>query len=404
MLVKLAWRNLWRNKRRTLITAASVFFAVFLATSLRSLQKGVTTQMIENVVSFYSGYVQIHKDGYWDDQILDNSFEQTPVIQTAANETKGVQSIAPRLESFALASSGELSVGALVVGIDPVTENQLTGLKGKLSEGTYLEAGSTGVLMTEGLAEKLELSLGDTLILIGQGYHGISAAGKYAIEGIIGFGNPDLNQRLVYMALPNAQNLYGAENRLTSFALNITKPALATPVARSLEQGLEGDYEVMDWKEMMPEMEQLLEIDKSKGAMVMIILYVIIAFGMFGTVLMMTSERRHEFGVMMAIGMKKRILAAIVVLETIFISILGIIAGFLFSVPVIALLQAYPFRMTGDAAKAYEEFGIDPIIHMSSDPDIFISQIIAVLFFALLVSLYPALKIARTKPIEAMRD
>ncbi|MEZ4827117.1 MAG: ABC transporter permease [Bacteroidia bacterium] len=305
MLFKLAWRNMWRNRRRTMITMASVFFAVVLATSMRSLQHGVTVKMVENVVSLYSGYVQIHKSGYWDEPNLDNTFEENPQVWKVANDDPRISRVAPRLESFALASSGDISEGCLILGIDPENENSLTGLRSKLSEGKYLKKGDQGVMVTSGLAEKLKIGIGDTLILIGQGYQGISAAGIFPVTGIIGFGNPELNQRLAYLSLDAARRLYGAENRLTAFAINLDKPAFAAAVAKDIRGELDNQYEVMDWAEMMPEMAQLLEIDKAKGRMVMGILYMIIGFGMFGTVLMMTSERRHEFGVLMAIGMKK---------------------------------------------------------------------------------------------------
>ena len=97
MLLKLAWRNLWRNKRRTFITAASIFFAVLLAIVMNSLNEGVYDKMIQNVVGFYTGYVQVHKDGYWDDQTLENSFEQVPAVFTSLAEHPTVSSVNPRL-------------------------------------------------------------------------------------------------------------------------------------------------------------------------------------------------------------------------------------------------------------------------------------------------------------------
>lgn len=404
MLFKLAWRNMWRNKRRTMITLASVFFAVLLATTMRSLQRGVTVKMIENVVSFYTGYVQIHKSGYWDEPNLDNTFEQTQAITKVANDDPRIATVTPRLESFALASSGDVSEGCMIMGIDPENEHALTGLKTKLALGEYLKPGDSGAMITSGLAEKLHLTLGDTLILIGQGYQGISAAGKFAITGIVGFGNPDLNQRLVYLTIESARTLYGAENRLTAFALSLNKPSTAPVVAKTLSGALDQNYEVMDWMEMMPEMAQLLEVDKAKGRMMMGILYMIIGFGMFGTVLMMTAERRHEFGVLMAIGMKKWIMAAMVVTESVLISMAGVLAGFVASIPIVVYFHFNPFRMGGKAAEAYAQFGLDPVMPMSIEPQIFYSQVLTVLAFAIIVALYPAWSIIRTNPVEAMKS
>ena len=403
MVLKLAWRNLWRNKRRTLITMASVFFAVLLAVSMRSLQEGVYQKMIENVVSFFTGYVQIHQDGYWDDQIIDNSFEQSVVVEKTAGKVRDVSNAIPRLESFALASAGSKSKPAQVIGINPVLENSLTHLESKLMAGEYLAENDRGALVAEGLAEKLKLGVGDTLILIGAGYHGIMANGLYPIRGLVSFGSPILNQGLVYLSLQEAQTLYGAENRLTSYALNLSDPTATDEVTQSLGKELGDNYEVMNWKEMMPELIQQIDSDKLGGYIMMGILYLIIGFGIFGTVLMMTSERQYEFGVLVAIGMKKLKLGFVVFFETLFIASLGIIAGILASLPIVLYFQSNPIYMGDEMAKAYEQFGIEPVIPMALEPSVLISQAIVVLVVTTLIGLYPIWKISRIEPVEAMR-
>ena len=405
MIFTLAWRNLWRNKRRTLITAASVFFAVILATFMRSLQSGVTQQMVANVVSFYSGYVQVHKDGYWDDQNLENSFEELPVIRAAVTGHPEVADAAPRLESFALAAFGDYSEPCMVVGIDPIKEDQLTTLKAKLKAGEYFLGDASDAVIADGLAEKLQLALGDTLVLIGQGYHGVSAAGKYAISGMVHFGSPELNNRLVYLPLNDAQEFYGAHERITSYALNLNEPSAARKVTMDLREEVDTEeYEVMDWREMMPEMQQLLDADKGKGVMFMGILYTIVAFGIFGTVLMMMAERRYELGVMIALGMKKRLLASVVMMETIFVSMVGVLAGLVVSLPLVSYFHFNPIPLTEEMAKAYAEFGFEAVLPVALDPGIFMAQAATVLVFAILISFFPAWKIRNTDPVKAMKQ
>ena len=404
MIFTLAWRNLWRNKRRTLITAASVFFAVILATSMRSLQSGVTQKMVENVVSFYSGYVQVHKDGYWDDQNLENSFEALPAIHQTVTTHPMVAEVAPRLESFALASYGEYSEPCMVVGIDPIKENELTALKTKLKVGEYFLGDATSAVIADGLAEELSLEVGDTLVLIGQGYHGVTAAGKYAISGMVHFGNPDLNKRLVYLPLADAQEFYGAYGRLTSYALVLNEPTVAQKVTQDLRSEVNTeDYEVMDWREMMPEMQQLLDADKGKGVMFMGILYTIVAFGIFGTVLMMIAERKYELGVMLAVGMKRKLLSRMLVAETVLVSMLGVIAGLIASLPIVSYFHYNPIPLTEEMKKAYAEFGFEAVLPFALDGGIFLAQASTVLVFALLISLYPAWKIRTIDPVKAMR-
>ena len=157
MLFTLAWRNLWRNRSRTLITMASVFFAVLLSVFTMSLQKGVWDNLTKNVVSFYAGYAQIHLSGYWDEQVLDNSFAYSDSLNQIVLQQPHITGTTPRLESFALASSEQSTKGSIVVGVDPEKENMVTKLENKLTDGKFIQLSDTAVLVAEGLAKKLQL-------------------------------------------------------------------------------------------------------------------------------------------------------------------------------------------------------------------------------------------------------
>jgi len=405
MIAKLAWRNLWRNKRRTLITTAAIFFAVMLSSLMGSLQRGVYEKMIENVVGFYTGYVQVHQKGYWDDQTLDNTFVSEQAVDQQIIQTKNVSEAVPRIESFALAASAQKSRASQVVGTDPEREHKLTGLADKLVKGTYLKNTDRGVMVADGLAEKLEIGLGDTIILLGQGYHGITAVGQYPVQGLLHFGSPELNDRLVYMTTEEAQILYGAPDRLTSYALLLEEGRSAPKVVSALNASLDtASYEVMDWRMMMPEMVQLMQADEGGNFVMMGILYMIIAFGIFGTVLMMTQERAYEFGVMVAVGMKRLKLASVVVLEMFFMAILGVLAGLSITFPVALYVNANPIDLgTTDMAQAYADYGFEPVMPASLDPNIFLTQAALVFFITLLIAIYPLWKISRLDAISSMR-
>ncbi len=401
MILKLAWRNLWRNKRRTLITSSAVFFAAFLSIAMNSIQDGMHKQMIQNVVGYYSGYVQIHQDGYWDEQTIDNTFTVEEQVQKVANDHPSVERSVPRLESFALAIAEDVSRPAMVVGVDPELEDQFTKLQAKLIKGDYFAPNGQEVIVAQGLTEKLKIGLGDTIILLGQGYHGVTAAGKYPITGIMKLGSPELNSRLVYLPLQAAQEMYGAPELLTSLALDINTPDKSEQVAQKLQEDLPEGYEVMDWKSMMPELVQLLEADKGGNVIMLGILYLVVGFGIFGTVLMMTAERKYEFGVLIGIGMKKIKLAATVLLETIFISLIGVLAGSFFAFPLVAFFHYSPVYLEG-LKEAYEQYGFEPVLMTSIDLGIFVNQAIIVLVISCLISIYPAFRIMKIDPVKAM--
>lgn len=406
MYLKLAWRNIWRNKRRTLITAASIFFAVILAIATRSAQTGSYENMIRNVVSFFTGYVQIHKTGYWEEQTLDNGFINDEELEQVLSSDKNIVEFVPRLESFALASSGENTKGTMVVGITPEKEKLVTNLDEKIVEGNYLSGNDEdAVLIAEGLAKALELGLNDTLVLMGQGYHGVTAAGKFPIRGIIRFGSPELNAGLVYLPIQKAQWMYSAENMLTSIVLMVNNPSAVEKISKELSNSLDKEeYEVMNWKEMLPELVQMIESDSAGGVIMIFVLYMVIGFGIFGTLLMMVNERMHEFGILVAIGMKNIKLSFIVLLETIMISFIGVFAGMLGAIPIVAYFYNNPIRFTGEFAKMSEQYGMEAIMPFSADPANFTDQAWAVLVMALLLALYPFYSILRLKAMEALRS
>ena len=402
MLLKLAWRNIWRNKRRTLITAASVFFAVFLAATMKCIQVGAWNNMMDNVVNYYFGFVQVHANGFWDDRSIDNMMVYDPTqIKEASSEH--IVDVVPRIESFALASVKEQTKGVLVVGIDNQKENNLTGLADRITEGRMFE--EEGLLVGEGIKEILDINLGDTIVLISQGYHGANAANQYPVVGVVHFASPELNKQLVIMPLKAAQHFYAAEgNQVTSLVMNIQDKENVPSVVATLKSSLPQDeYEVMDWQEMMPELLQAKALDEAGGNIMLFILYLIISFGIFGTILMMTKDRQYEFGVLLSVGMRRIKLIGMLWLEILFISMLGALAGILVSMPLIKYFENNPITFSGKMAEAYEGFGLEPIIPPEFDISIFLFQAFAVLVITSILALYPAYSISKMKPVEAMK-
>lgn len=394
---------MWRNRSRTIITMAAIFFAVILSVITRSLQAGIFDNLVKNVVSFYTGYVQVHKHGYWNEQILDNSFETSAKTEAKILQNKNVSAVTARLESFALVSSEDITKGSLVVGINPSKENQITLLKNKLIKGSYLQDNDTNVLLSQGLAARLKLTVGDTIVLIGQGYHGATAAGKYRIKGVIKFGSPELNDKTLFMPLAIAQDFYSAYGRATSYVLSLNDTKKLQPTASSVGSLIGPDYEVMTWEEIMPEIQQHIETDTINMKYIQGILYMLICFGIFGTLLMMMVERKFEMGMLVAIGMKKGLLCILLLAESVFTTLAGCLLGIVASIPLVYYLNRHPLRIGGDTAKAYERFGFEAIFPTSTDASNFITQGVIVLVIGLILSLYPLYKTVRLNPVSAMR-
>lgn len=401
--LKIAWRNLWRNKKRTLITVASLFFGVIISTLMSSMQEGSYSSMVDNIVKFYSGYLQVQSYEYWENKTINNTFELTEELLQKVSGTDRVTHVAPRLESFALASTENESRGTILFGINPEKEEEITGISKWLSSGEMLKAGDDGLLVAAGLAKYLQLEVHDTLVLLGQGYHGVSAAGKYPIRGIIDLPAPDLNRQMVYMDLAACQEFYSADNMLSSLIVMVKDPYDLPHAKRALKKIIHEPYRLMSWDEMQPELVQMIEADRAGAVVMKGVLYIIIGFGILGTITMMLAERRREMGVMVAIGLQRARLGIILFYETILIGILGVVWGFLGSIPVISYLFNNPVELTGNAAEAMMDMGIEPYMYFSWIPSVFYNQVITVFVITFLIGIVPVVTSYRFVLSKALR-
>lgn len=400
---KLAWRNIWRNRRRTLITISSVFFALLLAILMRGLQVGTYDHMIKNSVEQYTGYVQVHQKGYQDDEVLNNAFMPNDSLKEAVLTHKNVKALLPRLRTYSLASAEKQTKGALIIGLDADKDDKLTKVKNKLVKGRMPETGEKSVVLAEELANYLQLGIGDTAVFIGQGYHGISAAGLYPVVGIVSYPVPQLNNSLAYMDIQTTQQYLSIGNGLTAWIVILEDQDKYKETTKELRNIIPDDYEVMHWETMQPGVKQGIEADNKSGLIILMILYIIIAFGIFGTVLMMIAERRKEFSIMVAVGMQKIRLAKLVTTETLMIVILGIISAVVASNPIIWYLHLHPLTFSGEMAHIFAEYGMEPIMPVAFEPGYFLGQTGVVLILTLIAVAWPLLSIFKLNVTKSIR-
>jgi ABC-type lipoprotein release transport system permease subunit len=466
---QLAWKNLWRNKKRTVITAASIFFAVFFALVMRSFQLGAYDRMFKNIIESYTGYLQIQHRDYFDEPTIDNSFELNQPLLDKIDSDPNVNTVVPRLESFALAAAESRTQGVMVLGIDPEGEEKVTGLQSKLvkykltykailalkestipartkklldvftnesysSEGRllidlnindkdtatalpvlrkyasfkneYLDHNKTaGAIIGNGLSDYLKAEVGDTIVLVGNGYHGASAAGKYKVIGIVKLPAPDIDNIIVYLPIAVAQELFAAPEMITSAVLRLNKndDENVLQSGERLRKLLNEPLMIRTWKELNALLINQLEADSRSGMIIIGILYLVIAFGVFGTVLMMIAERRREFGMLVSIGMRKRKLAKVVSLEMLLIGFLGLAAGVIASLPFVFYGNIHPFRFTGELGKMYSDYGFEPVMPTLLPDTYYLWQIVVVLIILFVAILFCIRKIFRINVISALR-
>ncbi|MCF8368159.1 MAG: ABC transporter permease [Bacteroidales bacterium] len=401
--LKLAWRNLWRNSRRSLITLASIFFGVILSALMTSIQYGSYDSMINNVVKFYSGYAQVFSEAYDENKTINNTFELSDSLEETILNCKEITRTTPRLEYFALASSENKTKGAIIIGIDTEKEDQVTEISKWVNSGEYLSGDDKGVLLSINLANYLRLQIGDTLVLYGQGYHGVTAAGLYPVKGILKFPSPELNNQMIYMNIQTAQELFGAENLATSMIVMVEDHTDLSEAMVYLHKNIQSPLMVKSWDELQPELVQMIEGDRAGGIVMKLVLYMVVGFGIFGTIIMMLAERSRELGVTIAVGMQKRQLAWIVFLETILTGFIGALAGIIGSIPVISYFISNPVKLSGDAAQTMIKMGMEPYMYFSRDLHVFYTQGLIVFFLSVIIGFYTIYKVYRVRVNQALR-
>lgn len=404
MLVKIAWRNIWRNKRRSVITMGSVAFALFFALIMRSMQLGTYNQAYSSVINATTGYLQWQGEGYWDKQSLERSFYPEDSVLKRITAHKTVLDLVPRLESFALLAGAKSETRpGLVRGIDAEKESLYFELGDKLVSGRLPDPDEYGISLAQKLAENLKVGLGDTLVIIGQGYRGMSANGKYPIIGIADLPNPEANKSTVFIGINQMQELTGAYGQLTGMVIIPENTNKLEPLKAELNTYTDNSSEILTWRDMMPELIQAMEADSAGGLAILFILYLVIGFGIFGTILMLTAERKPEFGILISIGMKRTKLALTTFLETSFLSLVGIIIGSLLSLPISWYYHLNPIKLGAEMEQMTEEYGMEPIIPFSVDPSIWFTHGSIVLFISMLLGLYAVFSIFKLSPVKAMR-
>ena len=406
MIFKIAWRNIYRNKKRSLITITSIFAALFLIIFMRALQFGFYDNLIKTVVESYAGYVEVHAKGFWDNQNLENSMVVDNELIKNIESVNGVENTVERLQSFSLISTGEKTRGGVINGVVIEDEQKITDWNKNIIDGSF-QLERNEIIIAKGIAEYFDLQIGDSLILYGQGYRGMMAAGKYPVKGIIDLKNPNLNKLGIFMTLESARDYVSSDNISTHIIIDKRQYYSEDEILIDLENILSSDYEVMTWKETLPEIEQTITADSAGGLIMAFILYIIVVFGMFGTVLMMTEERKYEFGVLISIGMSRIRLFSIILVETVILSMIGVVLAILVTYPISYYFYLNPINIVtlmGEGADVMiEEFGFDPVVPFSISLDIPFSHALIIFTFSLLISVYPAIRIFRLNPVKSMK-
>jgi len=397
-VLRLAWRNLWRNSRRALITVASVFFAVFFCVLLMGIHHDSWERMADNALKTQAGHIQIHAKEYWEDKTTDHFMSMDAATLAQLDTLAGISNVSPRIETFALAAAGPLSKAVAVLGVSPAKEAQKSALPSRLTKGNYLSEDDEGLLVGEALSRYLKVDVGDSLALIGQGYQGASAVGLFPIRGIVKLKFPEMDKGLVYMSLPAAQHFIDMPGGYSGVFISIKNNRQLDNVLHEVKQSVDTQkLDVYSWHFTMERLLEQAKTDKAFNRLVMYILYTLVGFGILGTVIMLTNERKRELSVMVSLGMSRMKLSAVIVLELLLMSFMGVMLAGAVSLPMSYWFSANPLQFSGALAELYEAVSMEPLLGLSIHWADFGEQAAAVLLMVAIAATYPVRKILTLK-------
>ncbi len=411
LILKLAWRNIWRNKRRAIITMLAVMFAVLLTVFMRGMQLGTYAENIKLSVEVLTGYLQVQVDGYLDNPSLRKTFNYDESIKTILKGNPKIKAFAPRIQADGLIGNSKSSFGAEIFAIDPDVEKSVSKIQTKLKSGKFIsnEKPNDIVIGTK-LLQNLGAKIGDELVILSSGYDGSTGNMKFRISGTISMGQPDFDRMAVFMNLKTAKELLSMGDRVSSVALNLYNLKDIDEVKSYVNESLKKiklsnnkHLIALDWGELMPEMKQSIEFDNAGGIVYLAILLIIVAFGILNTLTMSITERFKEFGVMIALGTQQIKLVIIVFFETIFISLIGTLAGMIVGFLANYYVMLNPIKFGGEYAKMYKEIGWEPAMYSTVQPDIFINTAISIFLIVLVVYTIPAFKLRKLEALKGIR-
>lgn len=406
-LLKLAWRNVWRNRRRSLLTMGAISFSVVIIAVTRSLQYGTYDAMEAYAVRLFTGDVQIHRAGYHEEKLLSFSLrEDDQHWQALLDGQPWVEAYCRRLTGFGLISSDASSAGGMILGVEPEAERQVSAFARTTFEGAPLRAeGDHAALLGQTLARNLNVDVGDSVVVITQGFRNQMGADVYAVKGLLRTGSLDLDRALMVMALPDAQDLFAMEGRFTEVVLHTDSYRRDDQYAARLRAALDqADYEVMFWGDLLPELRQAVLLDNVSGAVFLIFLLLLIGFELFNATTMSVVERVREFGVMQSIGMKPRQISLLVGLELALKMGVALAAGLSITFVLALIFKGRPLPMSQEFVELSDSFGfpLDELV-LSTRLAVFLEPLVSVLIIAVLAMVYPIFKVRRFSPVEALR-
>jgi len=402
---QMAWRNVWRYRRRSLLTVLTIALGLSFDILMRAIGDGYHEQMVDNSVRAGIGHMEIHRSGYQRDPALLKTLPDLPLLERLVPQTPHLRGYSFRVLGDGLASTAENSSGVRIIGIDPGAERSVTTINRAVIAGKFLDDRmSRPALIGERLSQSLGARLNDKIVLMVQAADGSMGAQLFRVAGIFRSGSPDLDRGVVYLLRKDAQSLFSLGDGVSEAALLLDSSQSVAQARQFLGSRLaSARVEVLPWYVVEPFLQQFIELDDAFFYIIVLILFIVISVGILNTVMMSVFERVREFGVMMALGTRPRQVVRLVMQESAVLALVGAVVG-----AVLGSASTILFAYTGIDLSSYAAgasvLGITTtVMRPTLTIRNLISSDLSVVLVVLLVALYPAFKAAALRPVEAIR-
>ena len=403
--LRLAWRNLWRQPRRTWLTAGAMVFCNVLLIFLISIQLGTYRLMIDTTLNAFTGHMQVQREGYKDEQKIRQVVPQVRDVAARLRSDLNLQGVSARGEAFALASSEDRTYGIRIVGVEPTFETLVSTLPGLVKQGRYLDDPTASeIVIGSVLARNLKAQVGDELTIMGSGRDGSFAAAVLEIVGIFESGVRELDRSIAETPLEFFQDVFAMDGAGHAVVINATDlfevPSVANRARAILPEGQ--DLILYDWDDLQPGLRQVIQADFASAWFMYGVLVILVAFSVLNTQLMSVLERTREFGIVISLGLTPGRLGRLVLLETAMIGFLGLSIG-----AILGSIVTYWFSLHGFSYPGLKEMAGRFNLPGRLYPDLNVISLFGgptiVFIGSLAAAIYPAARLRWLNPVQAMR-
>jgi putative ABC transport system permease protein len=402
MLITIAWRNIWRNRKRSAILICAIAFGLWASLFSGAIMYGMLDQMVNSAISTRTADIQVHQKGFENFKEIGLTIPQGQQVLLDIGKMPGVTAASGRTVVSGMASSPTTATGVIIYGIVPGAETLISDIYQQIIQGGYFQSKvSNPIILGEDLAKKLEVKAGNKIVLTAQEIDGSIGQGAFRIVGIFKTVSSQFDKTTVFALRSDVNRTFNLDDMLHEIAIRTNDPSKIGIVASEIENAFPA-LDISTWRELEPELAMSMDLTREMLYIFLVIVLLAMVFGITNTMLMSVIERVRELGMLISLGMKHGRIFTMITLESVFLAIIGAIVGMGLGVGTIAISAKtgidLSFVSSGLAA-----FGMSQILYPFLPITEYPIMVALVILTATFAAVYPAIKAATLKPVEALK-